>query len=759
MLDKPGIVVASICLLLVILAVVSDSPPRAVGADAPDSVFSAVRAFRFVEEICQQPHSTGTEENKRVREYIAGQCRQFGLETEIQHAIAVSRRGNSFQTNSNIYSANVYNVVARLKGKRGNGKALLVMSHFDTQPNAPGAGDDGAGVAAMLETARILGSTSASLENDVIFLFTDAEELGMLGAAGFVQDSTRSREVGLVMNFDNRGSGGTATMFEVNSQNGWAVNHFKRAAQYPIGNSLGYEIYKLLPNDTDYTMFRRAGISGLNFGFIDGFVDYHSPTDKPAQLDLGSLQQHGGNMLSLVRYFGNIPLEETKAEDVAFFNVAGFWMVSHPASWNTGFVTLCALLVVAFTAISWRKGLITIKGFAIGFLVFLITSVVLFFATTLLIGGILKLYPEYKQFYGNNSYNAASYHLAFVALSVLIFSIAYRWLLKKVSMHALFSAILVIEAGLVALLYPLMPTAIFILVFPLIFCAAGNIALHYVENTTLKGVIMATSLLPALWWLPSAISQMYVVFGLSPEAGGMAVLIGLLLGMMLPVFSQLFTDSRSLAARASLALVVCALVAGHLRSGFSSEKPMQTYLSYQVRADEGKAYWGTTLLDDWNRQFFPDPVREERRILNETPLLSYAPPALTILADSVIENVRHLHLRCSARDEAITMRVDFARENPALDVIIEGPAETYGNIDRGTGEFFAVHYAGLDSAGFDLKIKTSPDKPFALTLTDRSLGLPEGAAPYPGHIVPGTGYNANTVQVTARFQLPVSGNR
>jgi len=116
---------------------------------------------------------------------------------------------------------NVYNVIARLKGAHRS-KAVIVAAHYDSQPNALGAADDGVSCAAMLETARIL-KAGPPLQNDVIFLFTDGEEDGLLGATAFVRESPLLKETSIVLNFDNRGSSGDNTMFETNAGNGWVM--------------------------------------------------------------------------------------------------------------------------------------------------------------------------------------------------------------------------------------------------------------------------------------------------------------------------------------------------------------------------------------------------------------------------------------------------------------------------------------------------------------------------------------------------------
>ena len=56
-----------------------------------------------------------------------------------------------------------------------------------------------------------------------------------------------------------------------------------------------YEVYKRLPNDTDMTVFKRAGIPGMNFAAIEGHTSYHTQLDRPELLQEGSLPTSGRN--------------------------------------------------------------------------------------------------------------------------------------------------------------------------------------------------------------------------------------------------------------------------------------------------------------------------------------------------------------------------------------------------------------------------------------------------------------------------------
>lgn len=93
-------------------------------------------------------------------------------------------------------------------------------------------------------------------------------------------------------------------------------------------------MYRNLPNDTAFTVFREADYPGLNSAFIDGFVHYHKLTDSPEKLSQNSLQHHGDNLLALTRHFGNSPLDQVKEPDKVLFNLAGDWLVQYPMALN-----------------------------------------------------------------------------------------------------------------------------------------------------------------------------------------------------------------------------------------------------------------------------------------------------------------------------------------------------------------------------------------------------------------------------------------
>jgi hypothetical protein len=340
-----GLVALLIIGACVLLALRQLNPPPTVNANAPLSEFSSTRAFNHLASIAARPRPIGSAAHTETRNYLLRELSALGLVAEVQKVSGVNRT-----TGNTISAATVENVLARLKGTTG-GLAVLLVCHYDSVPTGPGASDDGSAIATLLETARAL-RAQPPLRNDVIFLFTDAEETGLLGAKAFVDEHEWSKKIAVVLNFEARGHTGQSIMFETSPNNRLLIAQFAAAAQYPVANSLSYEVYKRLPNDTDFTIFKGQGFTGLNFAYLEGPTHYHTQLDNPQNLDQRSLQHDGSYALSLTRYFGNLDLNQnrlagdgTKA-DAVYFNILGFSFVHYSGRWVLLLLCLTLLLLV-----------------------------------------------------------------------------------------------------------------------------------------------------------------------------------------------------------------------------------------------------------------------------------------------------------------------------------------------------------------------------------------------------------------------------
>ena len=295
--------------------------------DRPLTEFSTKRALTQVAEISKQPHYVGSKNHEVVANYLQKELNEVGLETSLQEGYTLSDWGNLVKSK---------NILARINGTN-NSKALLLLTHYDSAPHSysPGASDAGSGVATILESVRAFLHNKTPHKNDIIILFSDAEELGLNGAALFVTKHPWAKEVGLVLNFEARGSSGPSYMLmETNKGNAGLVKEFAAAkATFPVSNSLMYSIYKMLPNDTDLTVFREQGnIQGYNFAFIDDHYNYHTAQDDINHLSKNTLAHQGTYLMPLLKYFSNANLNTTQAsEDYVYFTIP-YTFISDPFS-------------------------------------------------------------------------------------------------------------------------------------------------------------------------------------------------------------------------------------------------------------------------------------------------------------------------------------------------------------------------------------------------------------------------------------------
>ena len=159
------------------------------------------------------------------------------------------------------------NIVARWRGSGQPGKKTLLLSaHYDSVPRGPGAGDDASGVAAILESLRAL-KAGPPPERDVIILINEGEEVGLFGADGLLQEHPWAKDVGVVLNFDARGNSGPSYMFETSEGNGWLIEQLARALPHPMATSMTVDVYRLMPNDTDLTIYKQTRHAGPELRF------------------------------------------------------------------------------------------------------------------------------------------------------------------------------------------------------------------------------------------------------------------------------------------------------------------------------------------------------------------------------------------------------------------------------------------------------------------------------------------------------------
>ena len=324
------------------LAVQVQRGPEPLGSGAPQTQFSATRAMATLARIqgSQRPHPAGSAENIAVHDRIRRELAALNAPFT-----ALKTRACYGELRwSAIECADIEDLIA--EAVPGQGKAVVLMAHMDSVAAGPGAGDDGSGVATLLETIRALKAGSASAGHPVIALFTDGEEAGLLGAAAFVEDARWRERVGVVINVEGRGSKGQSLLFQTSPRDSALVDVYAAAAPRFATSSLYGEIYKFLPNDTDLTPFLDAGLAGYNFAFLGGVAHYHTALDTIANLDPRSVQSGGDSVLSLTRALQGRDFASLSGGNAIYLDIMGVWLPRLPAPWALP-LALLALAVIA----------------------------------------------------------------------------------------------------------------------------------------------------------------------------------------------------------------------------------------------------------------------------------------------------------------------------------------------------------------------------------------------------------------------------
>ena len=613
--------------------------------------FSTERALNQIKIIAQKPHYVGSTNHELVANYLKLELNRIGLETSIQEGFTLNDRGLLVKSK---------NILARIKGT-DNSKALLLLSHYDSAPHSfsKGASDDASGVATILEGVRAFLYGRQPHKNDIIILFSDAEELGLNGAALFVNQHPWAKDVGLVLNFEARGSAGPSYMLmETNKGNQALVKEFSKAkVKYPVSNSLMYSIYKMLPNDTDLTVFREQGnIQGFNFAFIDGHYNYHTQQDDVQHLNKTTLTHQGSYLMPLLKYFSNVDLNTTEiTEDNVYFNVP-FGFINYPFTWVFPMTLIALGLLVLFIFIGKVKLLISFREMFRGFVPLLGSLLISGLVTFLGWNILLEVYPQYSDLLNGFTYNGHAYIGAFVTLSIAIcFAFYHHFSDAKITMNH-YVAPLVLWIIINAFLANSLAGAGFLIIpvyFGIFLFAIFVITQHYSVGLNLLFSI------PALAIIAPFIVMFPIGLGLKILYGS-AVLTVLLFGLLLPVFGVF--ARKGIWTLLFFLISIGFFVYAGIHSGYEAGKAKSNSLLYVYNADTDVAVWTSydTNLDDWTKSYLGE-TNQKAVGLNSLPISSkyntvftysaIAPkvdlhkPTVTFIKDSVIGSNRHLKIQ------------------------------------------------------------------------------------------------------------------
>lgn len=727
-------------LLLFLVIVVAFSlyqqmPPFAVNAGAPPAEFSSGRAMRQLAVISKEPHPLGSLAHEAVRDYIVSALRDAGLSPEIQKAVGLNQ-----EWDGPVRAATIENIVAKLSGTE-NTKAILLVGHYDSVPTGPGASDDGAAVAAMLETVRAL-KAGAPLKNDVIFLFSDGEEAGLLGAEAFVTEHPWAKDVGLVLNFEARGNSGPAMMFETSNRNGWLVREFAKATPAPRAHSLAYEIYRLLPNDTDLTVFKKAGYAALNFAYINGLSHYHTQLDSFSQVDERSVQHQGSYALALARHFGNLTFGETRETNAVYFDLFGTVLVHYSYGWVLPLTSIVLLLFAGVFFVGVRSGQLNFKGVGLGFLSMLLSLLVSALTGTLVWRMIDKLKPVSGIKPAGETYYPSLFLIGFVAFTVAISTTLFILFRKKASAENLAVGGLLWWAILLVLTSFYLPGASYLLTWPLLFSLIGlgaKLSLKNAAATSFKSwAILCLCAIPGIILLVPTIEQVFVGLTLN-WIGLLMATVALLLGLLIPHLDLITAANKWSLATASMLIFVGCVVAGSFASSNDANHPKLNSIFYGLNADSGTAVWASAdrKADEWTSQFFTadavDGVLQEFFSTNSTgkylkvsaPVEALAAPNIEVIEDGSQDGVRTLRLRLTSPRHANLLSLYIDSKAEVLRATINGrPVDQRTSAALKRAPHWSLRYYAVPPDGVELSAEIKTAEPLKLRVVDQSYGLP-----------------------------------
>ncbi len=742
---------------LVIVGLYQDAPPLVKPTTAPVNEFSAERALIHLPAIAGEIHPVGSAENAAVRQYLVDQLTAMGLETHVQKAEALRR-----SPGRPAYEAGtVYNVVGRLPGTVPGGKAVVLMAHYDSVVTGYGAGDTGIGVAAILEAVRALQS-DVPLQNDLIVLFTDSEEYGLLGAQAYVDEDPWAAQTGVVINLEGQGPAGPVYIFETTPHNGLLIQELAEAVPFPLMSSLSMVIYQLLPHANDLVHFRAHEYAGITTAILSEKAFYHSVLDRLELVDVGTVQHQGSYALSMARHFGRIALPLSTTEDAVFFTAARSKLVYYGENWALPIALTAALLfaVILWAGVARRR--MTWRGVAVG-LGALLLSLILASAVAWLVVNRLGLSAA--------SYRHTLFTIGFVALAVsltLVVMLALRpWSLLAERTSGILSGWSVL--ALISAF--LLPEASYLFVWPLVAFLPFLAYLVFGHPQHRPGRVLllaATCAAPPILFLIPLTHAIFLALTVEMPLPGVMLTV-LMLSLLLPLFDYLMQWWRW-----TLPLLGLVLAAGMIgwgaRAGYDAAHPQRYDLSYSRNADSGESgYISMVFFDhDWFDQFFAEsgemiPAQRHKLFYSGSSRLLYAPgpelplaaPSAELVADEIESDRRRLTVHVYSPRQAPYLLLQAANETTVLSAKLNG--EPFPIDDTTTvPDSWGLRYYGLPAGGIDLTFEIPANEVLSLRIIDQTPGLPKelNTPPPPDSFMPANyGIDLNSTYVSQTYSF------
>ncbi|KAL2324805.1 hypothetical protein Fmac_023863 [Flemingia macrophylla] len=327
-------------------------PVPLTAGEAGKRGFSEIEAFQHAKALAEMgPHPVGSDALQLALQYVLSACQtikktahwEVDVEVDLFHAKSGANHMGSglFAGRTTVYS-DLSHVVLRIVPKyvpEAKEQSILVSSHIDTVFSTGGAGDCSSCVGLMLELARGISQSAHGLKRAIIFLFNTGEEEGLNGAHSFITQHPWRKTIRMAIDLEAMGIGGKSIIFQA-GPHPWAIENFALVAKYPSGQIIAQDLFSsgIIKSATDFQVYKDvAGLSGLDFAYLDNTAVYHTKNDKLEFLKNGSFQHLGENMLAFLLHTGassHFPEgistgaeEDTSKNNAIYFDILGTYMI------------------------------------------------------------------------------------------------------------------------------------------------------------------------------------------------------------------------------------------------------------------------------------------------------------------------------------------------------------------------------------------------------------------------------------------------
>jgi len=722
---------AAVALLLALCVLLGLAPlltvPPVTPAGAPATTFSGARAMDDLAALAAAPRPIGSTANAAARGYLVAQIRALGLEPVEQSAL-VTRHEPGFPET---HLMRVHNVMTRVPGTDPTAKAVLVSGHYDSVATSTGASDCGMCSVVTLETLRAVAAAAAAgdrLRNDVIFLFTDGEELDVAGAQGFMQHPWAA-DVGLSVVFEGLGSNGAPLLYisrpESGAVVGEALDAIADSGARPLAASFLHDFMWTVAGNTgsDLDAFGGGGTPGLGFIYLSlpTVAAYHTTADGVARLDPRSVQGMGDFALAVTRHFASRPLDALpRSPDLVTFPLWPGAVARYPYPWALPLALVAVVGLLAGLGLGIRRRALSVSGLLTGFAVWLLSAITAIVAVSAVWWLTRWLTPALHNATVGGWYGGPVYLLAALMLA---FAVTLGWrgpLRRRVRAANLTGGVLIAWALLALLTAAALPGLSYLYLWPLAAAAFAWAVAFARGGQRRRAAALVAPAAVGLWLFAAVFYWLWVYVGraesfMNIPFAALPVVFGMPLIALLAGFVDTKCEIRDTSSEARASLVsrishlVSSLVTRHLSLATlflslalfalpalflrpSSARPWANAITYTLDADTGEAAWlafndsrngrgARYARDEWTAQFLgsrtePATIDPWLVVGLDTPYPALRAPAAAVdLPRTTVSGVRQSgHVRLTVTRPATAWLTQLALHSaaPITAIVVNG---------------------------------------------------------------------------------------